>query len=122
MQQAPVVELQRPAEQRVTRLVEVYGNQGQAALLEATSRISRRLGPQRTALALEAIAGGDMATACSQMLDYYDRCYDHELAQRQRPPLLQLQTAQHSDIALAEQLWHWQQQQDWSDLPIGISA
>jgi len=79
MQHAPVVELQRPAGQRVERLVAVYGSQGEAALKEATSRISRRLGPQRTALALAAIASGDMAAACSQMLDYYDRCYDHEL-------------------------------------------
>ncbi|MFM8966473.1 MAG: hypothetical protein ACKOGI_00550 [Vulcanococcus sp.] len=36
-------------------------------------------GPQRTAAALEAIDQGDWAGAARQMLDYYDRCYDHEL-------------------------------------------
>ena len=48
--------------------------------LHATTRISRRLGPQRTAVALKAIEAGDWATACRATLDYYDRCYDHELA------------------------------------------
>ena len=47
---------------------------------EATQRISRRLGPQRTKDALEAIAREDWASACRATLDYYDRCYDHELA------------------------------------------
>jgi tRNA 2-selenouridine synthase len=29
---------------------------------------------------LEAIEQGDAAAACRQMLDYYDRCYDHDLS------------------------------------------
>jgi len=111
MQAADVVELQRPAEQRVQRLVALYGAQGQEALSEATRRISKRLGPQRTALALAAIAAGDLATACAQMLDYYDRCYDHERNNRAQPPLLRLNAGSSSESALAEQLHSWQQQQ-----------
>ncbi len=80
MKQAPVLEVQRPLEQRVDHLVAIYGVQDPEALAEATRRIARRLGPQRTALALDAIARGDWACACRQMLDYYDRCYDHELS------------------------------------------
>ena len=80
MKEAPVLEVQRPLEQRVEHLVSIYGSQDPAELAEATRRISRRLGPRRTALALEAIAHGDWAAACRQMLDYYDRCYDHELS------------------------------------------
>ena len=64
----------------VEQLVGVYGQQGSEALADATNRISRRLGPQRTQQALEAIAEQDWATACRATLDYYDRCYDHELA------------------------------------------
>ena len=79
MQEAPVLEIQRSPNERVQQLVGVYGQQGQQALAEATSRISRRLGPQRTAQALKAIADQDWATACEAMLDYYDRCYDREL-------------------------------------------
>jgi tRNA 2-selenouridine synthase len=79
MKQAPVLEVGRPLERRVEHLVSIYGAQDPQALAEATRRISRRLGPQRTAAALAAIEQGDWGTACRQMLDYYDRCYDHDL-------------------------------------------
>ena len=79
MKAAPVLAVQRPLQERVDHLVEIYGAQDPLALAEATRRIAKRLGPQRTALALEAIERGDWATACRQMLDYYDRCYDHDL-------------------------------------------
>ena len=80
MQAAPALEVQRPLEQRVEQLVSIYGVQEPTALAEATGRIARRLGPQRTAAALEAIEHRDWAAACRQMLDYYDRCYDHDLS------------------------------------------
>ena len=89
MGQAPAVEIQRPMDERVERLVAVYGALGQQPLREATERIARRLGPQRTALALGAIDQSDWAEACRQMLDYYDRCYDHDLGRRSQPPLRQ---------------------------------
>jgi len=89
MQQAPLLEIRRPLQERLRQLVAVYGVQEPQELAEATRRIARRLGPQRTAAALEAIARSDWHEACRQMLDYYDRCYDHELerhgeADRQR--------------------------------------
>ncbi len=80
MQAAPALEVHRPLQQRLDQLVGVYGVQDPAALAEATRRIARRLGPQRTAVALEAIERHDWAAACRQMLDYYDRCYDHDLS------------------------------------------
>jgi hypothetical protein len=82
MQGAPLLAVQRPLEARLDHLVSLYGNQGQAGLAEATQRIARRLGPQRTALALEAIAQDNWHAACRQILDYYDRCYDHGLEGR----------------------------------------
>lgn len=80
MKTAPALEIQRPLEQRVAQLVAIYGMQDPEGLAEATLRIAKRLGPQRTALALEAIAAADWASACRPMLDYYDRCYDHDLS------------------------------------------
>jgi tRNA 2-selenouridine synthase len=79
MREARVLEVCRPLQERVRRLVAVYGREGAQALAEATCRISKRLGPARTAAALEAIERRDWPEACRQMLDYYDRCYDHEL-------------------------------------------
>jgi tRNA 2-selenouridine synthase len=80
MKLAPALQVERPLEWRVEQLVAVYGQQDPAGLAEATHRIAKRLGPQRTTLALEAIAAADWAGACRQMLDYYDRCYDHDLS------------------------------------------
>jgi len=86
MQSAPLLEIQRPMSQRLELLVSVYGRQDPESLAEATRRIAKRLGPQRTAAALEAIAERNWAGACLQMLDYYDRCYDHELQRRSTSP------------------------------------
>jgi tRNA 2-selenouridine synthase len=83
MKTAPAVEICRPLAERIERLVAVYGALGQEPLRQATERIGRRLGPERTRAALAAIDLQDWAGACAQMLDYYDRCYDHEL-QRSR--------------------------------------
>lgn len=84
MQQAPVLEVRRPLAERLDRLVALYGVQDPQELAEATERIARRLGPERTAIALAAIGRGDWRAACAAMLDYYDRCYDHELDRQRR--------------------------------------
>ena len=100
MRAAPALEVQRPLERRVAQLVAVYGVQEPAALAEATRRIARRLGPQRTTAALEAIDQRDWAAACRQMLDYYDRCYDHDLSGHASQPvdLGDLSPAQAADL------------------------
>ena len=87
MKAAPALQVQRPLEWRVAQLVAVYGRQDPGELAEATRRIARRLGPQRTTAALEAIAAADWAGACRQMLDYYDRCYDHDLSSHAVEPV-----------------------------------
>ena len=79
MQTAPLLEIRRPLEERLEQLVAVYGGQDASALREATKRIARRLGPQRTSAAITAIEAQQWGEAARQMLDYYDRCYDHEL-------------------------------------------
>ena len=115
MGEAQAVEIQRPMAERVEQLVAVYGSQGQDALRLATERIARRLGPQRTATALEAIAAQDWAAACRQMLDYYDRCYDHELSRRNSPVLASFNlTGLDADAAAAAVLQPaaWREQVD----------
>ncbi|WP_067325692.1 tRNA 2-selenouridine(34) synthase MnmH [Synechococcus sp. MIT S9504] len=79
MQTSPVLEIQRSDQERVQRLVEVYSCHEQAELRQATERIQKRLGPQRTREAIEAIDSQNWDAACEAMLDYYDSCYDREL-------------------------------------------
>ena len=80
MRKAPVIEICRSKKERVSQLVKVYAHQDKEALKEATLRIQRRLGPQRTSRALKAIENEQWEQACESMLDYYDRCYEYELA------------------------------------------
>ncbi len=97
MKTAPLLEICRSKKERVQQLVEVYGVHSCEALTEATDRINRRLGPQRTTLALKAIKSHNWAEACEVILDYYDRCYDHELNKkpnRQTEDLTGLSTKQ----------------------------
>ena len=103
MQQAPVVVLQRPTEERVAALVDVYGPQDIGGLLDATERLQRRLGPQRTLEATTCIKTGDLAGACKVILEYYDRCYDHELSRR-APPLATIEVSGLAPNQVAEQL------------------
>ena len=104
MGEAPAIEIQRSQQERVGQLVATYGPHGQGALGAATARIGRRLGPQRSAAALAAIEVSDWAGACAQMLDYYDRCYDHELTRRQRPLLASFDLSGLDPAAAAELL------------------
>ncbi len=79
MKTAPLLQIDRSKEERIMQLVKVYAKHDKNDLKEATNRISRRLGPQRTTLALKAIENEQWEEACSAMLDYYDRCYEYEL-------------------------------------------
>ena len=79
MKKAPVLEIIKTKKERIDNLVNVYSQNSQSELKEAVRRISKRLGPQRTKEALEAIEKKEWSKACNAMLDYYDRCYEFEL-------------------------------------------
>jgi tRNA 2-selenouridine synthase len=83
MQQAPMVLLERSKSERIRNLVETYGGQSQQDLINATERLSRRLGPQRTEKAICSIRNGQLDKACAEILDYYDRSYTAEFQRRQ---------------------------------------
>ncbi|MFM7229758.1 MAG: tRNA 2-selenouridine(34) synthase MnmH [Cyanobacteriota bacterium] len=103
MKEAPLVLLERPLDERVAALTELYGVQAPALLLEATIRLERRLGPQRTVAATDHIRAGAMADACRIMLDYYDRTYAHELSRRPAP-IARLEVAGMDADSVASQL------------------
>ena len=100
MQQAPVLEIRRSLDERIDQLVNVYACQDPDQLRQATERIQRRLGPQRTQAALEAIRDRRWRDACRAMLDYYDRCYDHELKQARETSNIDLSGRNPQDAAI----------------------
>ncbi len=79
MKNAPLLEIVKGKTERVETLVKEYGKHSIKELEEATHRISKRLGPQRTKKALESIRAKRFDEACKEMLDYYDKCYEFSL-------------------------------------------
>ena len=84
MESAFALEITRPVAERVALLVKLYGQADPEELVAATGRIRKRLGGERTQHAIAAIQSGDLATAVSITLDYYDRAYRYGLEQRDR--------------------------------------
>ncbi len=83
MKKAPVIEIIKTKNERVKNLVDLYSQNSQTELKDAITRISKRLGPQRTKEALEAIEKKEWSKACEAMLDYYDKCYEYELKKKE---------------------------------------
>lgn len=84
MEAAPTMEVLRSLDERLDLLVEIYGEADRQQLLKATTRIRKRLGGQRTQAAVRAIEAGDLRTACTIILDYYDRTYRYDLERRNK--------------------------------------
>ncbi len=82
MEAAFALEITRPIPERVALLVDIYGQADLEDLVAATERIRKRLGGQRTQAAIAAIRSGDLATAVTITLDYYDRTYRYGLEKR----------------------------------------
>ncbi len=90
MKKAPILEIIKTKSERINKLVNTYSQNPQNELKEAVTRISKRLGPQRTKDALVAIDKKEWSAACKAMLDYYDRCYDYEIKKKENINLLDL--------------------------------
>lgn len=84
MEAAPAVEVVRSLDERLDLLVDIYGEASTQDLVEATERIQKRLGGDRTRKAVQYIKVGNLRAACAIILDYYDRAYRHDLERRGR--------------------------------------
>ncbi|MEO0456342.1 MAG: tRNA 2-selenouridine(34) synthase MnmH [Cyanobacteria bacterium P01_A01_bin.114] len=82
MEQAKTLEIIRPLSERLDLLVEIYGQADTTALVEATERVRKRLGGQRTQAAVEHIREGNLRAAVEIVLTYYDRTYRYDLERR----------------------------------------
>jgi len=83
MKSAQRIDVTRPIEERLDILTEMYGQSDRTELIDATKRIAKRLGGERTKAAIELIYENDLREACRIILDYYDRSY---VASRKRKP------------------------------------
>ena len=82
MKEAPTIQIIRPMEKRLDILTEMYGQIDKNDLVEATKRIARNLGGERTQTAVDLIQKNEIREACRIILDYYDRSYMSHIKRR----------------------------------------
>ncbi|MBO6960613.1 MAG: tRNA 2-selenouridine(34) synthase MnmH [Prochlorococcus marinus CUG1438] len=72
------IEILRSESNRLDELIDTYSVYKKEELKESVLRIKKRLGPQRTKIALESINNEKWELVCRSVLDYYDKCYEYE--------------------------------------------
>jgi len=82
MRDAHLINVKIPVTKRVEFLVNEYGRLDKDFLRECTQRIWKRLGPEQTKNALNAIEEDRMANFISLVLVYYDKTYRTGLSKR----------------------------------------
>lgn len=82
MRSSQLIKLEVPDDMRIAALVEEYGKLDCNFLIECTTRVRKRLGPEQTKHAIAAINEGRMADFIRLLLVYYDKNYDKGLGKR----------------------------------------
>ncbi|MCR8540196.1 MAG: tRNA 2-selenouridine(34) synthase MnmH [Prochlorococcus marinus CUG1439] len=90
MKSSPRIEILRSESNRLDELINTYSVFKQEELIECVLRIKKRLGPQRTKIALESIKEEKWDLVCKSVLDYYDKCYEYEKVGKENIKLLDL--------------------------------
>ncbi|ASU32020.1 tRNA 2-selenouridine(34) synthase MnmH [Mucilaginibacter xinganensis] len=82
MREAALIDMRVNTEQRVAKLAQEYGTLDKDFLAACTERIRKRLGPEQTKHALEAIRENRMVDFIRLVLVYYDKTYRTGLSKR----------------------------------------
>jgi len=92
MQEAPVIAIMMSVETRLPRLIEEYTTFPKETIIASITRITKRLGGDKTKEAIEAIKQDDFATAIRIVLDYYDKAYKYGLSKRREGQVIYIDT------------------------------
>ena len=98
MKDSKRIEIIRDERIRIDELINTYSTYPKNDLKESVMRISKRLGPQRTKSAIDAIDKEDWENVCKSVLDYYDKCYEHELKDKQDVKILDMKQRSDHEI------------------------
>ena len=90
MKDSPRIEIKKCEKDRINELVKTYSVYPKEELIESIIRIKKRLGPQRTELAIKSVKNEKWDNVCKAVLDYYDKCYDYELEGKENVKTLDL--------------------------------
>jgi len=90
MRHSILIKLDVPLNQRIDKLTREYGILDKDFLIACTERIHKRLGPEQTKNALQAIQENRMADFISLVLYYYDKTYHKGLNKREAAKIFTL--------------------------------
>ena len=83
MRRSPLYFINVPFEQRLAHIVEEYGSLDRKRVIDAISRLRKRLGGLETKNAIAYVEQGDMSSCFTILLRYYDKAYRKALDNRQ---------------------------------------
>ncbi len=102
MRGAPFLWIEKSKEKRVSHLLSSYGNYHLEDLLKATKKLSKKLGAVKVLEIGSKIQNGDLESAISTVLEYYDKAYAYSC---QKNPRNRINIpAKETDDALIEEL------------------
>ncbi|MFN3529304.1 MAG: tRNA 2-selenouridine(34) synthase MnmH [Bacteroidia bacterium] len=104
MQAAECYVLDVSLPRRIKRLIAEYGRAASPILRQGFARIGRKLGGQNVQEALLALDQGDLSTAASIALRYYDRAYELDLKARDAQRIELVRALTEEPQVLAESL------------------
>ncbi|MEQ9187072.1 MAG: tRNA 2-selenouridine(34) synthase MnmH [Cryomorphaceae bacterium] len=113
---APFVVIERPKEERVAHLCELYGEVPIETLKDSFLKIEKRLGGLQLQMAMKHLDEGKLADAALIALTYYDKAYMHSMAKQERTAILSLSLAEMTTSQGATALIEWKKStKDLSD-------
>ena len=98
MKNAKRIEIIQSKENRINELINTYSIFSKNELKSSVLKISKRLGPQRTKRAIDAIDNEKWEEVCNAVLEYYDKCYDYELSKNINVRSINIQDKKESQI------------------------
>ena len=107
LRHSPLVVMDVSMEQRLHRLVDDYGQADVSELMQAFERIRKKLGGQHLLAAVEALHSGDLRTAATVALRYYDKAYDYGLTTKEAPVVYPFHPKATDASGMADELLHW---------------
>jgi len=90
MQEARVIMINIPFEERVARLTAEYGHFEKDILKQLITQISRRLGSENAKKAIESVDQGHISDSIAIVLTYYDKAYKHQLSKRPKEKITEV--------------------------------
>lgn len=100
MRNARLIDIQVQKEQRTDNLLKEYGGLDKNFLVECTTRIHKRLGPEQTKHAIAAILENRMTDFITIVLVYYDKTYRNGLSKRNVDKVFSIEI-DHPDLSIS---------------------